>query len=171
MSILKVARMGHPVLRTKARAVERADFKSAAFQKLIDDLFDTMREYHGVGLAAPQIGISKRVAVVDVTFKDDPRAKLVLVNPEIIKKDGRQRGTEGCLSIPGYYAEVKRHERVVLRALDRNGKRYKVTAENNLLAHAIEHEMDHLNGVLYIDYLQSLDELKPVEEAKEPVEV
>jgi peptide deformylase len=153
-----------PRLRQKTRKVGKID---GTLQKLIDDMIDTMHAAPGVGLAAPQIGVSLRLAVIEAE-EGDVR---VLINPEILEATGERLMSEGCLSIPGYYADVKRHERVVLRALDRNGKRYKITAEKNLLAHAIEHEMDHLNGVLYIDYLQSLDELKPVEEAKEPIEV
>ena len=94
-----IVKFGDPVLEKPAEAITAFDDD---LRKLVEDMFESMYAAHGVGLAAPQIGISKRVAVVDVTFKDDPRAKLVLVNPEIIKKDGRQRGTEGCLSIPDF---------------------------------------------------------------------
>jgi peptide deformylase len=164
VAVRPIVKHPDPRLRQKTRKVGKID---AAIQRLIDDMIDTMHAAPGVGLAAPQIGVSLRLAVIEAE-EGDVR---VLINPEILEATGERLMNEGCLSIPGYYAEVKRHERVVLRALDRNGKRYKVTAENSLLAHAIEHEMDHLNGVLYIDYLKSLDELKPVEEAKEPVEV
>src|SRR5882762_8150415 len=114
--------MIHPIVKLGASVLEKPAEPITTFdedlKKLVEDMFESMYAAHGVGLAAPQIGISKRVAVVDVTFKDDPRAKLVLVNPEIIKKEGRQRGTEGCLSIPEFREEVSRAKTVTVRAQD-----------------------------------------------------
>src|SRR5882757_1695662 len=143
---------GDPVLERPAEPV--TEFNDE-LKKLVDDMFESMYAAHGVGLAAPQIGISKRIAVVDVTFKDDPRAKLVLVNPEIIKKEGRQRGTEGCLSIPDFREEVSRAKTVTVRAQDLTGKFFEHTGEE-LLARAFLHETDHLNGKLYISHISAL---------------
>jgi len=114
-----IVKFGNPVLEKPSETITSFD---GDLKKLVEDMFESMYAAHGVGLAAPQIGISKRVAVVDVTFKDDPRAKLVLVNPEIIKKEGRQRGTEGCLSIPEFREEVSRAKTVTVRAQDLTGK-------------------------------------------------
>ncbi len=124
-------------------------------RKLVDDMFESMYEAHGVGLAAPQIGISKRIAVIDVTFKEDPKAKLVLINPEIIHTEGKQRSSEGCLSLPEFREEVTRPMRVTARAQDVTGKHFEVTGEE-LLARALMHETDHLNGKLYITHISAL---------------
>jgi peptide deformylase len=124
-------------------------------KKLVEDMFESMYAAHGVGLAAPQIGISKRLAVIDVTFKEDPEAKLVLANPEIIHVEGRQTGSEGCLSIPEFREQVSRGKRVTVRAQDVNGKWYEHTGED-LLARAFLHETDHLNGKLYISHISAL---------------
>jgi peptide deformylase len=110
---------------------------------------------HGVGLAAPQIGISKRLAVIDVTFKEDPEAKLVLVNPEVILTEGRHNQNEGCLSVPDFREPVTRARKVTVRAQDVNGKWYEKSGEE-LLARAFLHEIDHLNGKLYISHLSAL---------------
>jgi peptide deformylase len=110
---------------------------------------------HGVGLAAPQIGISKRIAVIDISFKEDPHAKLVLVNPQIIKTEGKQRSSEGCLSIPDFREEVTRPMRVTVRAQDATGKHFEASGEE-LLARALMHETDHLNGKLYISHISAL---------------
>ena len=150
--IHSIVKFGDPVLETPAETVRAFDDE---LKKLVEDMFESMYAAHGVGLAAPQIGISKRVAVVDVTFKDDPRAKLVLVNPEIIKKDGRQRGTEGCLSIPDFREPVTRPQRVTVRAQDATGKWFEKTGED-MLARAFMHETDHLNGRLYIHHISAL---------------
>src|SRR5208337_108951 len=124
-------------------------------KKLVEDMFESMYAARGVGLAAPQIGISKRLAVIDVSFKEDPDAKLVLANPEIILKEGRQRGSEGCLSIPEFREEVTRAKSVTVRAQDVNGKWYEKTGEE-LLARAFLHETDHLDGKLYISHISVL---------------
>jgi peptide deformylase len=118
-------------------------------------MFDSMYEAHGVGLAAPQIGIGKRIAVVDVTFKEDPSAKLVLINPEIIFTNGSQTSQEGCLSIPEFREKVTRARKVTVKAQDITGKWFEHTGED-LLARAFLHETDHLNGKLYISHVSAL---------------
>ncbi|MFY9645087.1 MAG: peptide deformylase [Terriglobales bacterium] len=124
-------------------------------KNLIEDMFESMYAARGVGLAAPQIGISKRIAVVDVTFKENPDAKLVLINPVIVTKEGRQRSSEGCLSIPEFREDVTRAKIVTIRAQDLNGKVFEHTGEE-LLARAFLHETDHLNGKLYISHISAL---------------
>jgi peptide deformylase len=150
--IYPVVKLGDPVLETPAQAVTVFDEE---LRKLLDDMFASMYEAHGVGLAAPQIGVSKRVAVIDVTFKEDPGAKLVLVNPEIVRTEGKQRGQEGCLSIPEFREQVTRAKRVTVRAQDAEGKWFEKTGED-LLARAFLHETDHLNGKLYISHISGL---------------
>ncbi|HYU46125.1 MAG TPA: peptide deformylase [Terriglobales bacterium] len=150
--IYPIVKFGDPVLEKAAAPVRAFDDE---LQKLVDDMFESMYAARGVGLAAPQIGISKRIAVVDVTFKEDPGAKLVLINPEIILKEGRQRGTEGCLSIPEFREEVTRAKTVTVRAQDLSGKFFERTGED-LLARAFLHETDHLNGKLYISHVSAL---------------
>ena len=122
---------------------------------LVEDMFESMYAAHGVGLAAPQIGISKRLTVIDVSFKEDPEAKLVLANPEIIHTEGKQTQSEGCLSIPDFRESVTRAQKVTVRAQDVNGKWYEKTGED-LLARAFLHETDHLNGKLYISHISAL---------------
>jgi len=150
--IYPIVKFGDPVLEKAAAPVTAFDDE---LQKLVEDMFESMYAARGVGLAAPQIGISKRIAVVDVTFKEDPGAKMVLINPEIILKEGRQRGTEGCLSIPEFREEVTRAKTVTVRAQDVNGKFFERTGED-LLARAFLHETDHLNGKLYISHVSAL---------------
>jgi peptide deformylase len=150
--IYPIVKFGDPVLETPAATVTAFDDD---LRKLIDDMFESMYAAHGVGLAAPQIGISKRVAVVDVTFKEDPDARLVLINPEIIHKEGKQRGQEGCLSIPEFREDVTRAKKVTVRAQDAHGKFHEHTGED-LLARAFLHETDHLNGKLYISHVSAL---------------
>jgi peptide deformylase len=150
--IYPIVKYGAPVLEKLSAPITKFDDD---LRKLVEDMFESMYAAHGVGLAAPQIGIAKRIAVVDVTFKDDPRAKLVLINPEIVNKEGRQRGTEGCLSIPEFREEVTRPQRVTVRAQDIDGKFYEHTGED-LLARAFVHETDHLNGKLYISHISAL---------------
>jgi len=124
-------------------------------KKLVADMFESMYAARGVGLAAPQIGIGKRLAVIDVSFKEDPNAKLVLANPEIIHTEGRVRQNEGCLSIPEFREPVTRAKKVTVRAQDENGKWFQKTGED-LLARAFLHETDHLNGKLYISHISAL---------------
>src|ERR1700691_2852617 len=141
---------GEQVLEKQAGTV--TEFDTPELSKLIEDMFESMYAARGVGLAAPQIGISQRIAVVDVTFKEDPGAKLVLINPIIIHKVGRQRSSEGCLSIPEFREDVTRAKTVTVRAQDLSGKFFEHTGEH-LLARAFLHEPDRLNGKLYISHI------------------
>ncbi|HXE91711.1 MAG TPA: peptide deformylase [Terriglobales bacterium] len=150
--IYPIVKFGDPVLERPAAPVTVFDDE---LRKLVEDMFESMYAAHGVGLAAPQIGISKRLAVIDVSFKEDPGAKLVLVNPEIIHKEGKQRSSEGCLSLPEFRAEVTRAHRVTVRAQDLEGKVFEKTGED-LLARALLHETDHLNGRLFIHHISAL---------------
>ena len=167
MAVRPIVLLGDPVLRRRAKRVPQVD---ASIQRLIDDMIDSMREADGVGLAAPQIGVSLRVIVIEVPGEE----VVALVNPEIVKRSGQRQLDEGCLSIPGYRAEVSRSVNVVVKGLDRQGRPVRIKAKDDLLAHALEHEIDHINGVLYIDHLESLDELvriepEPGEEEEEEV--
>jgi len=155
MGILPIRIAGDPVLREKAKKIRKID---AGIQKLIDDMIETMHAAPGVGLAAPQVGVSLRVVVIETP--DD--GLLALINPEVVKTSGKRRVTEGCLSVPGYQAEINRSRQVTVKALDRDGKEVRIKAVDTLLAQALEHEIDHINGVLYIDYLTGADDLIPV---------
>lgn len=150
--IYPIVKFGDPVLEKPAEPVSVFD---GELRKLIDDMFESMYAAKGVGLAAPQIGISRRVAVVDVTFKEDPNAKLVLINPEIIHKEGRHQQSEGCLSIPEFRENVTRAKVVTIRAQDATGKFFEKSGDD-LLARAFQHETDHLNGKLYLSHLSAL---------------
>src|SRR5689334_8305541 len=158
MSILKVARMGHPVLRARARALDRRDVKSPEIQKLIDDMVETMREYHGVGLAAPQVHESVRLFVAALPTEpqsaeeEEPEPEpTILVNPEITIVDAETiEDWEGCLSIPDIRGRVPRAREIKLRALDRRGERIELRARG-FSARVIQHEHDHLDGILFFD--------------------
>jgi peptide deformylase len=150
--IYPIVKYGDPVLEKPAEPV--TEFGDD-LRKLVDDMFESMYAAHGVGLAAPQIGISRRIAVVDVTFKEDPNAKLVLINPEIIHTEGKQTQNEGCLSIPEFRESVTRPKKVTVRAQDLEGKIFEHSGEE-LLARALMHETDHLNGKLYIHRISGL---------------
>jgi peptide deformylase len=143
---------GDPVLEKPAEPVTEFN---AELKKLVDDMFESMYAAHGVGLAAPQIGISKRIAVIDTTFKEDPNAKLVLVNPEVISREGKQNGQEGCLSLPDFRENVSRANIVTVRAQDVEGNWFEKTGDD-LLARAFSHEIDHLNGRLFISHVSAL---------------
>lgn len=151
--IYPIVKFGQPVLEQQAETI--TEFDTPELNQLIADMFESMYAAHGVGLAAPQIGISKRIAVVDVTFKEDPEAKLVLINPEIIKLDGKISESEGCLSIPEFRENVTRAKKATVRAQDAKGKFWEKTGED-LLARAFQHEIDHLNGKLYIHRISAL---------------
>jgi len=153
MAIREIVLLGDPVLRQKAKRVTRYDQST---QQLIDDMIETMKAAPGLGLAAPQVGVPLRVVVVDVEDK-----VTVLCNPEITEMEGEYEPEEGCLSIPGYVANVKRAQKVTVRARSRRGKEIKIKADG-LLAHVIQHEVDHLDGILFIDRLPSLDLLRKV---------
>jgi peptide deformylase len=150
--IYPIVKFGDPVLERQADPVTEFD---GALKKLVEDMFESMYAAHGIGLAAPQIGIAKRLAVIDITFKEDPDAKLVLANPEIIHKEGKQSQNEGCLSIPEFREPVTRARKVTVRAQDINGQWFEKSGED-LLARAFLHETDHLNGKLYISHLSAL---------------
>jgi peptide deformylase len=142
------------VLRTKTKKVRKID---ASIQKLIDDMIETMHDAPGVGLAAPQIGVSLRICVIHVPGEE----VVTLVNPEIVRRTGeRVCEGEGCLSLPGYKGAVPRAQKVVVKGLNRNGRPVRYHAED-LFAEAIEHELDHLDGTLYFDYIGSIDDLTP----------
>ena len=151
--------MIHPIVKygdeVLARQSERITKFGGDLQKLIEDMFESMYAAQGVGLAAPQIGVSRHIAVIDITNGKDPKAKLVLVNPEIIAFEGRQVEEEGCLSVPGFREKVRRPAKVTVRALNRRGKEFTMTGEG-LLARAFCHETDHLNGRLFLSHLSSL---------------
>jgi peptide deformylase len=150
--IYPIVKYGNPVLETPASPVTDFDDELGI---LVDNMFESMYEAHGVGLAAPQVGISKRLAVIDVTFKEDPGAKLVLVNPQIIHKEGKQAQSEGCLSVPDFRETVTRAKKVTIRAQDVHGRWFEKTGEE-LLARAFSHEIDHLDGKLYISHISAL---------------
>ncbi|QRN02776.1 peptide deformylase [Legionella sp. MW5194] len=150
MAIRKIIYLPDAVLRQVAKPVEQFD---DALQTLIDDMFETMYSVNGVGLAAPQIGVSLRLSVIDVI--GDKKQQLVLINPEIIASEGQKEYQEGCLSVPGVYDTVVRADKVTIRALDRTGKSYEMTADG-LLGECFQHEIDHLNGKLYVDLLSPL---------------
>jgi peptide deformylase len=159
MSILKVARMGHPVLRAKARPLEKAEIRGAVIQKLIDDMIDTMSEYHGVGLAAPQVheGVRIFVAALDDGDEDEEESEpIAVINPEIIiVGPDVVEDWEGCLSIPDIRGRVPRAREIKVRALDRTGARIELSA-HDFPARVIQHETDHLDGVLFFDRMKSL---------------
>jgi peptide deformylase len=169
MSILKVARMGHPMLRTKTPTLERAAIKSAAIQKLIDDMMETMREYHGIGLAAPQVHEGVRLFVAALEAGDagadaaeaDP---IALINPEItVVGTSVLEDWEGCLSIPNIRGRVPRAREVKVRAYDRTGARVEISA-HDFPARVLQHEFDHLDGVLFVDRMKSFETLTFLDE-------
>ena len=150
MALLPILEFPDPRLRTRAQPVDEVD---AALRKLIDDMFETMYAAPGIGLAATQVNVHKRFMVIDVSeSRNEP---LVFINPEIIEREGVEETEEGCLSVPGVYDKVTRADRIRVRALDRNGKPFEMDAEG-LLAVCIQHEMDHLDGKLFVDYLSEL---------------
>jgi peptide deformylase len=151
MAVLKVVNYGEPVLREQAEKVLKV---SAKIQKLVSDMFDTMYDYNGVGLAAPQVGELKRIFVLDCSTDDEPMPQMVFINPVIIKKSGAIISREGCLSFPGVYTDVKRYETITVRYMDMKGKTQSMTVQTGtLLCRAIQHELDHLDGVLFVDHV------------------
>ena len=154
MAVLPIVKVPQPVLREKTKKVKKVD---ASIQKLIDDMIETMHDAPGVGLAANQVGVPLRIAVMQVPGDE----VIALVNPEIVKRSGTRECEEGCLSLPGYKGVVPRSEKVVVKGLDRNGKPVRIHADE-LLAEIIEHECGHLDGQLYFDLLDSIDKLIPV---------
>ncbi|MGH9346798.1 MAG: peptide deformylase [Vicinamibacterales bacterium] len=165
MSILKVARMGHPVLRRRARFVDTSGLKHPAIQKLIDDMIETMYEYHGVGLAAPQVheGVRVFVAMLD-DEPDETSEATVVINPEIVANGPEsEEGWEGCLSIPDIRGIVPRHTDITMKALDRTGKGVELRLKG-YPARVAQHETDHLDGVLFFDRMESMQTLTFLEE-------
>ena len=167
-SILKVARIGHPVVRTPAAPAREQDIATPGFQRLVDDMIVTMHEYDGVGLAAPQIHVSLRMAVIEVPASDErSRAAVpltVLVNPVVTPLDGKLvHGWEGCLSVPGLRGMVPRFAHVRLEALDREGRAYTAEA-SGFFARVIQHECDHLDGKVYLDRMEDLRTLSYLRE-------
>jgi peptide deformylase len=150
--IYPIVKYGDPVLEKPSATITKFDDE---LRQLANDMFESMYAAHGVGLAAPQIGISKRIAVIDVTFNEEPDAKIVLVNPEIVHVEGRITSNEGCLSIPEFREKVTRARKVTARAQNLKGETFEVTGEE-LLARALLHETDHLNGKLYISHISAL---------------
>lgn len=147
MAVYNIVKVGNAVLREKAKPVSKI---TPNIIKLLENMKDTLYAAEGVGLAAPQIGISKRVVVIDVG-----EGLIELINPEIISAQGEEVDVEGCLSIPGVQGEVRRYAQVVVKALDRNGKEFTITG-TGLLSRALQHEIDHLDGILFIDKAEKL---------------
>ena len=155
MAVRPIRTLPDPVLQQKAKRVSSID---GSVQRLIDDMLETMPHAGGVGLAAPQIGVSLRVITLQVPDEEP----MVMINPEVVKRSGEREVSEGCLSVPGYVGEIKRSESVTVKGQDRHGKsiRFKATG---LMAQALEHELDHLNGLLYLDHLESREDLHRIE--------
>jgi len=158
--IRRILTAEEPILRGRTKKVSSFD---GSLHRLLDDMLETMRDAPGVGLAANQVGVPLQVAVIDIEGKVTE-----LVNPQIVRSSGELVDWEGCLSIPGYVAEVARHDKVTVKARDRRGRQFRIKG-TELLARALQHEIDHLNGTLYIDHLESLEELVRVTEAHDEV--
>ncbi len=154
MAILPIRVFPDPILRRKARPIKRVD---DSIRRLAEDMIETMQNAHGVGLAGPQVGELKRIVTIQVPEQD----AFAMINPEITNREGSRQVMEGCLSVPGYSGLVTRSVHIDARALDENGGRFKLTAEE-LLAQAIEHEVDHLNGIVFLDHLLAHEELHKV---------
>ncbi len=155
MPIRTMRHLPDPVLRQKAKRVPTID---SSIQRLIDDMVETMQQANGVGLAAPQVGVSLRVVV----FQMPGEEPITIINPKIVKRAGEREVTEGCLSLPGYAGEIKRSVSVIVKGQDRQRKAIRLKA-TGLMAEALEHELDHLNGILYVDHLESQDKLHKIE--------
>ncbi|MEE8471416.1 MAG: peptide deformylase [Dehalococcoidia bacterium] len=159
MPVLSLITMDNPLLHQKAKRVRRID---SSIEKLIDDMMETMRQTGGVGLAAPQVGVPLQVVVIQLP-EEDP---ITIINPELVKSSGEHEVVEGCLSLPGYRGEITRSISVTVKGRDRQGKQIRLKADG-LLAHALQHEIDHINGVVYIDHLESRDDLYEIEPGDE----
>ena len=155
MTVIPIRIAPDPVLRQKSKRVRSID---GSIQKLISNMLETMHAASGVGLAAPQVGTPLRVIVIGMPGEED----IALINPQIVRRTGERLVNEGCLSIPGYIGEIKRAESVRVKGRDQNGKEIRIKADE-LLAQALEHEIDHVNGVLYIDHLECMDKLRKIE--------
>jgi peptide deformylase len=151
--IYPIVKYGDPVLEREADNV--TEFDTPELHKFLEDMFESMYVAKGVGLAAPQIGVGKKIAVIDCSNGENPSEKIVLINPSILKVEGRQEGEEGCLSIPGFREQVRRGKRVTIKAQNAKGDEFQMTGED-LLARAFLHETDHLYGKLYITHISAL---------------
>jgi peptide deformylase len=168
MAVREILSVDHPMLRRKCAKIQKLD---PSLQKLVDDLIETLHDANGVGLAAPQVGVPVRLFIVQTPEDmDEPHAGelFVLYNPEILKKDELYYPEEGCLSMPGWVANVPRYQHVTVKARNRQGKEIRIKADG-LLAQAVQHENDHLDGVLFFDHLASMDQLRRVEKTPETV--
>ena len=173
MSILKIVKYGDPVLRQPTKEVQKFSKK---VKTLVYDMLDTMYANNGVGLAAPQVGVSLRIFVIDVSEPNEPYNPTVFINPKIIKKTGAMNSYEGCLSFPKAYTNVKRYSHVTVKAQNLDGRFFTIDADGDkLLTRAIQHEFDHLNGILFVDHARDIDEtnrilnefeLNPIEKDK-----
>jgi len=155
MAIIPIRVVPDPVLRQKSKRVKAID---GSVQRLIGNMIETMHSASGVGLAAPQVGVPLRVIVIGLPEEEN----IVLINPEIVRRSGERLVNEGCLSVPGYFGEIKRAQSVRVKGRNLSGKEIRIKAEE-LMAQALEHEIDHLNGVLYIDHLENIDKLHKIE--------
>ena len=162
MAFRKVRQLSDASLRQKAKRVPAID---QSIRRLIDDMVKTMQQSNGVGLAAPQIGVPLRIAVLQMPGEEP----FAIINPEIVKRSGDRVVMEGCLSVPGYQGEIKRSSSVTVKGLDEQGKPLRIKADG-LLAQALEHEIDHLNGVLYLEHIESEDKLYKLEPATDKTE-
>src|SRR6516162_7016419 len=151
--VYPIVKFGNPVLEREADDIR--EFDTPELRKFVDDMFDSMYAAKGVGLAAPQIGFARKIAVIDVSNGENPDDKLVLINPRIVKTEGKQEGEEGCLSIPGFREQVRRGKRVTVKAQNPKGEWFEMIGED-LLARAFLHETDHLYGKLYISHISAL---------------
>jgi peptide deformylase len=163
MTVRPIRTVPDPILRQRAKRIKKID---RSVHKLISDMRETLSAANGVGLAAPQVGVSLRLIVISIPVKDREDEEYCLINPEVIRRTGERVVREGCLSIPDYVGEIKRSEQVRVKGIDASGKEQKLRAEG-LLAQALEHEIDHLNGVLYVDHLESQDKLQKIEPEEE----
>ena len=157
MAVRPILQYPTPVLKTRAEPVRDID---GALARLVEDMAETMYAAPGVGLAAPQIGVSLRIVVLETPEMDEP---LALINPEFVRVSGERLVEEGCLSIPGYKAEITRSVNVTVKGLTRDGRAIRIKANNDIFAQALEHELDHIDGILYTDYLDSPDQLRRLE--------
>ncbi len=155
MAVVPIRVLPDPILKQRSKRVRAVD---GSIKKLIDNMLETMHAAPGAGLAAPQVGVPLRVIVIGIPEQED----IALINPQIVRRTGQRVVNEGCLSIPGYVGEIKRAVSVTVKGRDQNGKEIRIKADE-LLAQALEHEIDHINGVLYIDHLESLDKLREIE--------
>jgi peptide deformylase len=152
MALLEIKKYPEKVLKEKTAFIDTID---DSLQRLIDDMIETMYAVRGIGLAANQVGISKRLCVIDTSMREEKRPLIVLINPVIMEKEGKEEAEEGCLSIPGYLPTIKRSAKVIVRFLDREGKQLDIEA-TGLLARALQHEIDHLDGLLIIDRISPI---------------